>query len=179
MSLRTGWPSTVSSSVFCPWSTCDRYKAAIATLTVLAMGKGVSPLMLTLSPVLRSRAAIPTSAELPETSEASCCSTDTRSGEDAAAAGAATNARSDRKIATNLICLTASRAHIRLIAERPHSFQIVKISDFGTKNVNDHIVRVDQHPIRCREPLDPNDPSKLLFNLVGKLTGHRRDLAGR
>ena len=37
-----------SSSVFWPWSTCDRYRAAIATFTVLAIGNGVSPLILML-----------------------------------------------------------------------------------------------------------------------------------
>jgi len=39
----------------------------MATLTVLAIGKGVLPLMLTVSPVSRSSAAMPTSADLPAT----------------------------------------------------------------------------------------------------------------
>ena len=38
--------------------------ALTATFTVLAIGKGVLPLMLTVSPVLRSSAAMPTSADL-------------------------------------------------------------------------------------------------------------------
>ncbi len=65
--LRADWPLIVSSSERRPWSTWARYSAATATLTVLAIGNGVLPLMLTVSPVLRSSAAMPISAELPAT----------------------------------------------------------------------------------------------------------------
>src|SRR6478672_1133199 len=75
----------------------------MATLTVLAMGKGVLPLMLTVSPVLRSSAAMPTSADLPATSELSCCSRLKRLGDEAADRGCAANARIDRKSAMNRI----------------------------------------------------------------------------
>jgi hypothetical protein len=74
----------------------------------------------------------------------------------------------------------ASRsAQTGIIAKRPHSFQIVKIPYFGTEQVDDHVVRIDQHPIRCREPFDPNAFAKLRFDLFCKLNGHRRDLPRR
>src|SRR6476661_10459059 len=116
--------------------------------------------MLTVSPVLRSSAAIPMSADLFATIALSCCSRLSRLGDEAAAAGCATNAKSERKSAMNrMLPLPAcSRAHARIIAKRPHSFQIVKISHFGTKDVNDYIVRVDQHPVGGREPLDTDAP---------------------
>ena len=63
--------------------------AAIATLTVLAIGNGVSPLMLRLSPVLRSSAAMPTSAELAGNERTELLFDSRRSGDEAAAAGAA------------------------------------------------------------------------------------------
>ena len=56
---------------------------------------------------------------------------------------------------------------------------MVKISHFGTKDVNDYIVRVDEHPVPSRKPLDTNVPIKSLFDLVGKLNGHRCDLPCR
>ena len=73
----------------------------------------------------------------------------------------------------------AAALTLGIIAKRPHSFQIVKISHFGTENVDDHVVGVDQHPVGGRQPLDPDDPAKSLLDLVGKLNRHRRDLPGR
>src|SRR5437763_3073076 len=72
-----------------------------------------------------------------------------------------------------------SCADARIIAKRPHSFQIVKISHFRTENVNDDIVGIDEHPVRGRKPFDSDVPSKSLLDLVAKLNGHGRDLAGR
>ena len=95
--LRAETPLMVSSSERRPWSTWARYRAATATLTVLAIGKAVLPFTLTLSPVLRSRAAMPTSADLVASIELSCCSRLTRLADAAAEAGCATNARSDSK----------------------------------------------------------------------------------
>src|SRR5438270_11190171 len=139
MRLRADCPLMVSSSERRPLSTCARYSAATATLTVLAIGKGVLPLMLTVSPVLRSSAAIPMSADLFATIELSCCSRLNRLGDEAAAAGCATNANSDRKNAMNrIVALPAySCADARIITKCPHSFQIVKISQFGTVYVHD------------------------------------------
>src|SRR5438876_9219156 len=68
---------------------------------------------------------------------------------------------------------------VRMITKRPHSFQIVKISHFGTENVDDHIVRIDQHPVGGREPFDSNVLPKSLLDLVGKLNSHGRDLPRR
>ena len=45
--------------------------------------------------------------------------------------------------------------------------------------MNDHVVRVDQHPVRRWKPFNPDVLAKSLFDLVGKLNGHRCDLAGR
>src|SRR3954449_940682 len=92
-------------------------------------------------------------------------------------------ARPTRK-STKEVLLTAlpspacSRAYARLIAKCPHSFQIVKISHFWTEDVDDYVVRINQNPIRCREPFDPNVPTKSLLDLVAKLNGHRCDLPG-
>src|SRR5437868_14384150 len=70
----------------------------------------------------------------------------------------------------------ASCAQVGIITKRPHSFQIVKISHFGTENVHDHVVRIDEHPVGCRKPLDPNVLTKSLFDLVRKLNSYGRDL---
>ena len=124
---------------------------------------------------------MPTSADLLATSELSCDSRLVRLGDEAAAAGCATNARSDRNSAMNRISAlpACSRADARIIAKRPHSFQIVKISHFGTEYVDDYVVGVDQYPVGRRKPFDPDVPSKSLLDLVGKLNRHRRDLPGR
>src|SRR5689334_6242000 len=138
--------------------------------------------MLTVSPVLRSSAAMPTSADLSATSELSCCSRPVRLGLEAAATGCAASAKSVKKYAMNRIssALPACRSvHARIIAKRPHSFQIVKISHFGTEYVHDHVVGIDQHPVCGREPFDPYAPSKSLLDLVRKLNGHRGNLTGR
>src|ERR1041385_5772490 len=101
--------------------------------------------MLTVSPVLRSSAAMPTSADLFDTSDASCCSRPIRLGLEAATDGCARNASRTNGIALNRTPSPArSRAYARIITKRPHSFQILKISHFGTENVNDHVVRIDQ-----------------------------------
>src|SRR3954453_5389305 len=146
----------------------------MATLTVLAIGKGVFPLMLTVSPVLRSRAAMPTSADLVETRSLSCCSRVVRLCVEAATAGCATNAKSANGSAMNRISAlpACSRAHARIIAKCPHSFQIVKISHFGTEYVHDYVVGVDQHPVGSWKAFDPNVFPKSLLDLVAKLNGH-------
>jgi hypothetical protein len=72
-----------------------------------------------------------------------------------------------------------SCADARIITKRPHSFQIVKISHFGTEYVHDYVVSVDEHPVSSRKSFDSNVPSKSLFDLVGKLNGHRRNLSRR
>src|SRR5579884_1178638 len=154
----------------------------MATLTVLAIGNGVLPLMLTVSPVSRSSAATPTSADLFATRELSCCSRLLRLAVDAAAAGCATNAKNDKENAIYRMVPplpACRRAHARLITKCPHSFQIVKVSYFRTKNMDDHVIRIDQHPVRCRESFDPDISSKSLFYLVRKLNGHRCDLPRR
>src|SRR4029079_5488169 len=69
--------------------------------------------MLTVSPVLRSIAAMPTSADLLETSEASCCSSPTRLGDEAAKAGCAENASNAKRIALNRIALTRALPRLR------------------------------------------------------------------
>src|SRR6059058_4191929 len=66
-----------------------------------------------------------------------------------------------------------------IITKRPHSFQIVKISHFGTENMDDDVVRIDQHPVGRWKPFDSNALAKSLLDLVGKLNGHGRDLTGR
>ena len=84
----------------------------MVSLTVLAIGNGVLPLMLMLSPVFRSSAAIPTSADLFASSELSCCSTLDKSGDEAASAGCAPKANNDSRIAINRIALTREqRSH--------------------------------------------------------------------
>src|SRR6476661_7038581 len=45
--------------------------------------------------------------------------------------------------------------------------------------MDDHIVRIDQHPVRRRQPLNPDILPKSLLDLVGKLNGHRSDLPSR
>ena len=45
--------------------------------------------------------------------------------------------------------------------------------------MNDHIVRIDEHPVGRRKSFDSNALAKSLLDLVGKLNGHGRDLAGR
>src|ERR1041385_4321104 len=137
--------------------------------------------MLTVSPVLRSSAAMPTSADLAAAKLLSCSSRLDRLGLEAANAGCARNASRDRRIATNRIMpLPAySCADARIIAKRPHSFQIVKISHFGTENMDDHIVRIDEHPVGRRKPFDSNASSESLLDLVRKLNRHRRDLPCR
>ena len=47
------------------------------------------------------------------------------------------------------------------VAERPHSFQIVKISHFGTEQMDDHVVGVDQHPVGRGQALDPRRSPEL------------------
>src|SRR5438309_11783555 len=113
MRLRADCPLMVSSSERRPLSTCARYSAATATLTVLAIGKGVLPLMLTVSPELRSSAAMPMSADLPAAIELSCCSRLRRLGDEAAAAGCATNAKSEKRSALNRIALTRVQPRLR------------------------------------------------------------------
>src|ERR1051326_1192937 len=137
--------------------------------------------MLTVSPVLRSSAAMPTSADLAAAKLLSCSSRLERLGLEAANAGCARNASRDRRIATNRIMpLPAySCADARIIAKRPHSFQIVKISHFGTENMDDHVVRIDQHPVGGRKPFDSNVLAKSLLDLVGKLNSHGRNLPRR
>ena len=45
--------------------------------------------------------------------------------------------------------------------------------------MDDDVVRIDQHPVGCRESFDSNALAKLLLDLVGKLNGHGRDLTRR
>src|SRR5215203_5831955 len=71
-----------------------------------------------------------------------------------------------------------SSTHTGIIAKRPHSFQIVKISYFGTENVNDHVVGIDQHPVCRGQAFDSHDPSKSLLDLFRELNRHRRNLSG-
>src|SRR3954454_16097124 len=66
-----------------------------------------------------------------------------------------------------------------MMAKHTQSVEIVKISHFGTKNVDDHVVRIDQHPVGRRKAFDSNVLAKSLLDLVAKLNGHGRDLAGR
>src|SRR4051812_44734266 len=123
--------------------------------------------MLTVSPELRSSAAMPTSADLFATIELSCCSRVDRLGDEAATAGCATNAKTVPKSAMNRMCPlpACSCIHARIIAECPHSFQIVKISHFGTEYVHDHVVGVDQHPVCRGQPLNPDVFPELLLDL--------------
>jgi len=45
--------------------------------------------------------------------------------------------------------------------------------------VDDDIVGIEQHPVRGREPFEPNVPPKSLLDLVCKLNRHRRHLPRR
>ena len=42
--------------------------------------------------------------------------------------------------------------------------------------MDDHVVRIDQHPVGRRKPFDSNVLAKSLLDLVAKLNGHGRDL---
>ena len=44
--------------------------------------------------------------------------------------------------------------------------------------MNDHVVGVDQNPVRSGQTFDPHVLAEFLFDAVGELVGHRRDLAG-
>src|SRR6478672_2960607 len=105
----------------------------MATLTVLAMGNGVLPLMLTISPVLRSSAAIPTSADLPATSELSCCSRFRRLGDEAATEGCAANAKIDRKSAMNRIYPTRVQQRSRPNHRQTPTF-VPNCKNFGLRD---------------------------------------------
>ena len=45
--------------------------------------------------------------------------------------------------------------------------------------MDDHIARIDQHPIGIGQAFDPRDAAALLLNLGLKLLRHRCDLTGR
>jgi hypothetical protein len=45
--------------------------------------------------------------------------------------------------------------------------------------VDDHVVRVEQHPVGDGRPLDPHVAAKLLLDPLGELLRHRGDLARR
>ena len=136
--------------------------------------------MLTVSPVLRSSAAMPTSADLPATRLLSCCSRPTGSGRRPQPQAARRTPKATKRMQQSALPSPAcSCAHTRIIAKRPHSFQIVKISDFGAENMHDYVVRIDEHPVGGRKSFNSNVSSKSLLDLVGKLSGHRCDLPRR
>src|SRR5436853_311049 len=97
--------------------------------------------MLTVSPELRSSAAIPTSADLPATIEFNCCSRVVRLGEEAAAAGGATNAKSNNKSALNRIALTRQRRHLPRRAARGDYHVIGDVRFSGERDRN-HLLRL-------------------------------------
>src|SRR5438309_5891092 len=166
MRLRADCPLMVSSSERRPLSTCAKYSAATATFTVLAIGNGVLPLMLTVSPELRSSAAMPTSADLLATIELSCCSRVDRLGLEAAAAGCAANARSDSRIAQIRIALT--RAQPR--SPRNHHQTPTFVPNCKNFSLRDEICARLRRPRRSAPSRQPGAPQSGRFSQIALLS---------
>jgi len=53
----------------------------------------------------------------------------------------------------------------------PHLFEIVELTRLGTKDVNDHIARIDEHPIAEGHPFDTCIANAFLFQPLDELVG--------
>src|SRR5271156_2756759 len=63
-------------------------------------------------------------------------------------------------------------------ATRPHFLEIVEGPHFGTEDVNDHIARVDQHPVAMRNTFHPGRNANFV-QVLDDPVGDRADMALR
>ena len=68
------------------------------------------------------------------------------------------------------------RMRTQRIRGHPHFFQLIEFAHFGTENMNDHVICVDEHPIAGFLTLDPRGSTGLLFEPFNKLFGDRGHL---
>ena len=59
---------------------------------------------------------------------------------------------------------------------RPQFLNIVETADFRPENVDDHIARIDQHPIGMGQTLDLDIPLARFLELDRQLIGNRADM---
>jgi len=59
----------------------------------------------------------------------------------------------------------------------PQLFQIVKAADLGPENVDDHIARIDQHPVSLGQAFDAEIAVAVFLQLLHQLVGNGADMA--
>ena len=58
----------------------------------------------------------------------------------------------------------------------PQSFQIVEFTDLGPKDVDDHVTRIDQHPIAIGQAFDMGIFDATLFETLGDIFRNRANV---
>jgi len=98
---------------------------------------------------------------------------------DAAEHPRTTNRTGSRRLRRRRLPLGPASGRAGRSVEAPHPFEVVEAAHFRAEKVNDHAARVDQHPVRCRQSLDPRIAEAALFQALAELLRHGRDLPCR